>query len=522
MPNEAIRREECRRIISPGRNAWRTASAEAAGVLVDAADYYRAFYQAALEARHSILLSGWQFDSGVQLLRGEEVEQNQEVRLLKFLNLLCERTPTLEIQVLAWDFHLVFALEREWMQKIMFHWMTNERLHFRFDQAAVAGGAHHQKFAVIDRRLAFLGGIDLCEARWDDRDHRANNPQRTSHGEPVKPYHDVQAFCAGEEVTDALRELFVDRWARSEGPPLQLGECETSSVAEYEPAGALPIGGGELALSRTDPRGEGETVREVQQLFMDAIAAAEQLIYIETQYFSARSILEALVTRMQMADRPRLAVVLLVNPKAEALKEEIAVGLRQTKNVERLRRVAQETGHALGVYYSLCSGDDPGRSATYIHSKLVCVDDRFLSVGSANLTNRSMGVDTELHASWETVEPSGAGTQLARSIRAIRTDLLREHAGLAERERDLLDDASGLVARLDQLAALPNGRLRTVPPPTEDEQALLETIDPELLPFDPAKPNYGTSAELTEEQKATSSAFARGIAALFERVNRSK
>jgi phosphatidylserine/phosphatidylglycerophosphate/cardiolipin synthase-like enzyme len=522
MANERISRLECQKIIDPERNAWRTSSAEAAGVLIDAADYYRAFYRAALEAKHSILLSGWQFDSGVQLLRGEDVEQNQEVRLLKFLNQLCERTPTLAIYVLAWDFHLVFALEREWMQKIMFHWMTNERLHFRFDETTVAGGAHHQKFAVIDRSVAFLGGIDLCEARWDARDHRQHNPDRTSHGEPVKPYHDIQAFCTGCEVADALRELFVDRWARSEGPPLQLGDCEALSGAEYRPDGALLLGGGELSFSRTDPRGEGETVREVQQLFTDAIAAAEQLIYIETQYFSARSIREALVTRMQAADRPRLAIVLIVNRKAEALKEEIAVGLRQTKNIEQLRRVAEESGHALGVYYSLCDGDDPGRQATYIHSKLVCVDDRFLSVGSANLTNRSMAVDTELHVSWETAEPSAQGAELVRSIRTIRADLLREHAGLAEQERDLFHDPIDLVARLDQLAALPNGRLRTVPPPTEEEQTLLETIDPELLPFDPVKPRYETSAELADEQKAASSLFSRGIAALFDRLHSSK
>ena len=29
------------------------------------------------------------------------------------------------------------------------------------------------------------------------------------------------------------------------------------------------------------------------------------------------------------------------------------------------------------------------------------VDDRFLTVGSANLTNRSMGLDSELHVAWE-------------------------------------------------------------------------------------------------------------------------
>jgi phosphatidylserine/phosphatidylglycerophosphate/cardiolipin synthase-like enzyme len=522
MTDEPRTHPEARKIIVPGRNAWRTSRADASGVLIDGADYYRAFYRAALEARHSILLSGWQFDSGMQLLRGDDVEPGQEVRLLKFLNQLCERTPALQIYVLAWDFHMVFALEREWMQKIMFHWMTNERLHFRFDETAVAGGAHHQKFVVIDRSLAFVGGIDLCEARWDDRGHRAQNPDRTSHDEPVKPYHDVQAYCSGCDVTDALRELFVDRWARTEGAPLELVACEAPSGEAYSPAGALRLGAGELSFSRTDPRAEGDTVQEVQQIFTDAIAASEQLIYLETQYFSARAIRDALVSRMRMPDRPRLTIVLIVNRKAEALKEEIAVGLRQTKNLQEIRRVAEETGHTLRAYYSLCDGDAPDREATYIHSKLVCVDDRFLSVGSANLTNRSMAVDTELHVSWETLEPNAAGAELATCIRTIRTDLLREHAGLAEHERELFSDPHALAAALDQVAARPNGRLRTVPPPTENEQALLEAIDPEQLPFDPEKPSYDLGAELAEEQKVTSFSFARGISALFARLHSSK
>jgi phosphatidylserine/phosphatidylglycerophosphate/cardiolipin synthase-like enzyme len=417
---------------------------------------------------------------------------------------------------------MVFALEREWMQKLMFHWMTNERLHFRFDETAVSGGAHHQKFAVIDRAVAFVGGMDLCEARWDDRSHCAQNPHRLSHGEPVKPYHDVQAFLTGCEVTDALRELFVDRWDRTEGVPLQLAECPPPNGAAYRAAGALPLAAGELALSRTDPRGKDATVQEVQQLFIDAIAAAEQLIFIETQYFSARSIRDALVRRMQRQGGPRLEIVLIVNQKAEALKEEIAVGLRQTKNIEDLRRIAAETGHALGVYYSLCDGEGTEREATYIHSKLLGVDDRFLSVGSANLTNRSMAVDTELHASWEAVDPEGAGEELVRRIRAIRTDLLREHAGLSETERERLELPRGLVAALDRLAALPDGRLRPVPPPTENQKMALKSIDPEQLPFDPTKPSYDTSAEFAEEQHAVSSIFKRGIAGLFAHLNPSK
>jgi len=32
--------------------------------------------------------------------------------------------------------------------------------------------SHHEKCVVIDQRLAFLGGIDLCYGRWDTRAHR--------------------------------------------------------------------------------------------------------------------------------------------------------------------------------------------------------------------------------------------------------------------------------------------------------------------------------------------------------------
>ena len=78
------------------------------------------------------------------------------------------------------------------------------------------------------------------------------------------------------------------------------------------------------------------------------------------------------------------------------MKEELAVGPRQARNLEVLRDVASRTGCALGCYFLLCDGAHETFRATYIHSKLMIVDDRFLTVGSANLTNRSMGLDSEL------------------------------------------------------------------------------------------------------------------------------
>jgi len=480
------------RILSPARNIWRQEPADDARVIVDAADYYRAFYDAALRARRYILVSGWQFDRGVKLLRGPDaVGRGSEIRLVKFLDRLCERTPTLRIYLLAWDFNMVFALEREWMQRLWFHYATNERLVFRFDDADASGGSHHQKFVVIDGEQSFLGGIDLCEARWDDREHRSENPLRVSRGRAAKPYHDLQAHLVGPQVSLALRELFIGRWARTAGgdPPILADHAPGPAEPLPPPSRGIVIGGGQVGLSRTDCLSDGKQIREIEHLFSDAIAAAERLIFIETQYFSSRRICQALVDRMREAGRPRLQIVVVVNQRAEALKEEIAVGLRQARNLERLREVAADTGHALGLYYTLSDGAGQAQRATYIHSKLLAVDDRFLSVGSANLTNRSLGVDSELHVSWE-APPGESRRPPSRGIRRLRVSLLAEHAGLEGPAgiRPLLA-IDGLVERLDALAARPGARLRKHGPPTDGQRRALALVDPQRLPFDPVSPD---------------------------------
>jgi phosphatidylserine/phosphatidylglycerophosphate/cardiolipin synthase-like enzyme len=458
---------------------------------VDGADYYRALYRSARHAERYIVMSGWQFDSGVPLVRGDEVAAGEEVRFLKFLNGLCERRPMLRIYLLAWDFHPVLALEREWWQRVYFHWMTNPRLQFHFDTCEVDGGSHHQKFVVVDGAVAFLGGMDVCEARWDDRRHLAENPLRYSRGRPQKPYHEVQAFLAGGDAPTALVDLFVERWARAGGDPLVLSAAPESSRFE-RPEGLLPLPGGAVALSRTDPR-RPKSVREVEQLLVDAIDAAKQCVYAETQYFSSRRIFRALVARMQAPGRPKLEIVVIVNERAEAIKEEVAVGLRQAEILEKLREVAGATGHPLGLYWSRPDGKAEAFPATYIHSKLLIVDDRFLSVGSANLTNRSMGVDSELHASWETDE---AASPLGVRIRDIRVSLLAEHSGQHGGALEMFGPMPGLVGRLD--AMVDQSRLRQHGPPSPAQRAAMELLDPQSLPFDPADPDAPDAAALEE------------------------
>jgi phospholipase D1/2 len=496
------------RILRSTRNFWCQAPVTRAGLLVDGDDYYRAFYEAAQQAEKYILLAGWQFDTDACLLRGAEAEKaTLPVTLLKFLDSLCARNKDLRIYILAWDFHAVFSLEREWMQELRFNWATSDRLEFLFDGSHVEQGSHHQKFVVIDGQLSFLGGLDLCDHRWDDRAHKDPNPLRLSRGEPHKPFHDVQAYVVGSDLGTELTKLFACRWEAAGGEPLALpqpGEARRT----YEPAGAVPLQASCVALSRTDPHGsptKTSDCREICDLHLDAIAAAKSLIYVETQYFSSREIGAALAERLRLDDAP-LDVVLVLNMQAETLKEEVAVGLAQAKVIADLRDACEGTRHRLGIYYTVPEtdgGTEPAR-ATYIHSKIMIVDDRFLTVGSANLTNRSTCVDTELNLS---VETDDAGDALGQSITRARQSLIAEHLGVSCAKAH---DATGLVATLDKLAMRHEGRLRLHPSPTEEERSMLNVVDPQQLPFDPAAP---------EDQDHRRSIFVGGLGALWTRLS---
>jgi len=69
--------------------------------------------------------------------------------------------------------------------------------------------AHHEKLVIVDQTVAFVGGIDLCYGRWDDKQHKLTDLG----GEPVKNEHYglmkmVQSsHTVGQHVPSALLQL---------------------------------------------------------------------------------------------------------------------------------------------------------------------------------------------------------------------------------------------------------------------------------------------------------------------------
>lgn len=445
------------RVLKPGRNCFSINAVDGSGLLVDGRDYYRAFYHAAKKARKYIFISGWQFDSEVNLLRSGDLPDGQDTRFLKFLNSLCENNSELRIYILAWDFSLIFVLEREWMQEWVFNWTTSDRLFFQFDNRHAIGASQHQKYVVIDGAAAFLGGLDICSGRWDDRGHLYDNPERINpDGTVYEPYHDIQCYLTGQAVGE-LSRMFATRWKNITGASIEV-PAPVKGV-EYLGGAGLAIKSSSAALSKTQAKSlvpVAEPVREIAYLYTDAIRSARRLIFIENQYLSSFIVYRALAEKLEYS-QSKLEVVIILPDKPHGLMEEISLGITQNRLLKSLQSTARDKGHALGVYSVQAPSDDGRPVSVYIHSKLMIVDDLFLTMGSANMTNRSMGLDTELNISWEATSHA-RHKDLRDSIRAIRADLLMEHTAVDRRYLKKFKRVEGLVGLLDSLAG--RSRLR--------------------------------------------------------------
>jgi phosphatidylserine/phosphatidylglycerophosphate/cardiolipin synthase-like enzyme len=81
-----------------------------------------------------------------------------------------------------------------------------------------------------------------------------------------------------------------------------------------------------VALARTRPAYEGQKeVREIERLYLDAIAAARRSVYIENQYLSSIRVVGALCERLGEAKGPE--VVLVLPRRCPGWLEQQTVGL---------------------------------------------------------------------------------------------------------------------------------------------------------------------------------------------------
>jgi phosphatidylserine/phosphatidylglycerophosphate/cardiolipin synthase-like enzyme/uncharacterized membrane protein YdjX (TVP38/TMEM64 family) len=410
-------------ILIPNRNIWRLERARRVAVLIDGANYFGALRQALLNARSTVFIIGWDLDSRTRLV-GESGHANDGYPegFVDFLTALVNERPELTVHLLVWDFSVLYALEREPFPTVSLGWRTPRRIRFCLDEDLPPGASHHQKIVVVDDAVAFCGGLDVTIRRWDTAEHRLNDARRVDPaGAPYRPFHDVQAVVDGAAAR-ALAELARERW--------QCGACE--GAPPVRPAGdpwptGVPADFGEIdvGIARTAPASdETQEVREVEALFFDAIDSAVRTIYIENQFLTAGRLARHLAKRMQQ--QPELEVVLVV-PKAH--DSWLEARIMQAGRV-RFTRIIEAAGVAERAALLCPYVIDGDRGIdVMVHSKVLVVDDVLLRVGSANLNNRSIGLDTECDVAIEAKTPDER-----RGVERMRNILLGHHCGVSAAE----------------------------------------------------------------------------------------
>jgi phosphatidylserine/phosphatidylglycerophosphate/cardiolipin synthase-like enzyme len=440
------------------KNCWQVERADRFGVIIDAADYFRVARDAMLAAREQIILVGWDVDPRI-LLDPDAGDREEPNCLADFIPWLAKRRPDLRINLLIWNMGFLKTLGRGLSAMTLARWRLSRHVDIRFDSSHPIGGTHHQKLLVVDDSLAMCGGIDMTCDRWDTPDHVDDDPRRVRpNGAPYRPWHDTAGIVDGP-VAQALGELARIRWRRATGKQLPSPTVhDTAWPAIVEPLHRDV----EVAIARTEPKAEDhEEVREIEQLYVDMIARARRFIYADNQYFASRRVAEAIAKRLEEPDGPEIVII---NPvSADGWLQEAVMG---SARAELFYALAEIDRHDRFQIYTPVTA---GGHHIYVHSKLMIVDDLLLRVGSSNMNNRSMGLDSECDIAIDRSAQDAPDPAIAM----LRERLLAEHLGTTEQEvRNAFERTGSLIGAIECL----RGSGKT------------------LEPFEPEKPSDTTYA----------------------------
>ncbi|KAL2208878.1 phospholipase D/nuclease [Sarocladium strictum] len=140
--------------------------------------------------------------------------------------------------------------------------------------------AHHEKLLLVDERLAFMGGLDLCFGRWDTNMERMKSSRMG--------WSDVAFSLDGPIVQDLLHH-FVDRWnfvfddkygTQEDNKYQKLPVPESPQRQEGIAEGEEDDCNLQMQIVRRH-----ETEHSILNAYVDAITNAEHFVYIENQFF---------------------------------------------------------------------------------------------------------------------------------------------------------------------------------------------------------------------------------------------
>ena len=338
-------------------------------IFVDGADALPAMVREMRRARRRVLLAGWFFSAGFMLDRSDPE--------LTLEHLLRELGARVEVDVLAWAGAPLplFRPGRKDVRTQLDRLARIPGVHVAADRRERPMHCHHEKLVIIDDARAFVGGIDLTDFAGDRFD-APGHPNRGSLG-----WHDACSLVEGPVVAEVSAHLRM-RWREVTGAVLP-------ALGTGDPTG----GDVQVELARTVPEDIYDALPAgeftILAAYLGALRAAERLIYLENQFLWSSEVVEILCEKLRNppCDEFRIVVVLPSRPNNGADDTRGQLGVL----------VEADAGNDRFLACTLYAPGDASAEKVYVHAKVGIVDDRWLTLGSANLNEHSLFNDTEVN-----------------------------------------------------------------------------------------------------------------------------
>jgi phosphatidylserine/phosphatidylglycerophosphate/cardiolipin synthase-like enzyme len=337
-------------------------------VLVDGAEAFSSIADAIAGAHSSVHVAGWHVAPYFELVRGDKPSVLGEV--------LAEAADRLDVRVLVWAGAPLplFHPTRSEVLGVVETLTRATRIRCEVDPREHPFHCHHEKMVIVDGEMAFVSGIDMTDLagdRYDTSDH----PARRRLG-----WHDVGTRLRGPAVAD-VHDHFALRWRELTGERLQ-------------PLVGPPAAGKQVVqVVRTIANGMYEAVPDgefrILESYVRAISGAQSFIYLENQFLWAPEIVGLLAEKLRHPPSERFRIVILLPARANNGQDDTLGQLGV------LAAADDGAGRLLAATIRSLTGERDDR--LYVHAKVAIIDDRWLTVGSANLNAHSLLNDTEMN-----------------------------------------------------------------------------------------------------------------------------
>jgi phosphatidylserine/phosphatidylglycerophosphate/cardiolipin synthase-like enzyme len=414
-------------------------------ILIDGAAVLPAMAEELARAESHVHLTGWFLSPHLQLTRGDDP--------VVVRNVLAELAERIDVRVLLWGGAPVrlFRPSRTDVRLVHDELCARTKVNCEIDSCVGPLHCHHEKTIVIDDSVAFVGGIDLTLDAGDPYD----TPEHGARGRVG--WHDAAVRLRGPAVAD-VAEHFRLRW-------------EAAKKEQLPPADAQPEEGDvEVQVVRTVrdgifralPRGDYSLL----EAYTAALRSAQKLVYLENQFLWSPEIVGILAEKLRNPPADDFRIVLLLPAKAND-GADVSCG-----QVAALIEADDDNARFLAcTLYARTGGL---RDLVYVHSKIGIVDDRWLTVGSANLNSHSLFNDTEMNV--VTLDPRLArdtrlrlwSEHLERPVSEIdgdSTDVVESlWEPIAEEQLERLETDAPLTHRLVKLPGVSRAHRRVLGP----------------------------------------------------------